>query len=432
VRGRHAPSAFSIILLLLPFIFGAGVAIEGYNVEASPILIIIAVGLTFTFFNNFFVVPLAVFHKIREGIEPSAPPYLVSIIVPAYNEEKVIARTIEALLEADYPRKEIIVVDDGSTDRTFEIASRYSKLGVKVCHKENGGKSSALNFGLRFARGEIIVTVDADSIVGRDALKEIVKSFRNKNVGAVCGNIKVLNTVNWLTRCQALEYVVSINLFRRAFDLFGAVTVVPGALGAFRRSMLEAGGLYDKDVVTEDFDVTIKTLKSGSIVQASSSAVAYTEAPQTLKDLYRQRIRWYRGNFQTIIKHKDAFTNPRYGYLQRLSFPFIIISMTFLPLAGMAVLASVVIAMINGKYMFVALLYLIFISLQTLISILAIEIDEEDLRLAAYAPFFVVGYKNLIDAFIIKAMLDVLLKRRVSWTRAERIGLMPAQTAKKA
>ena len=420
---KNIPSLFSITLLLLPFIFGAVVALEAYEAGISLVLIIVAAGLTLTFWSNFLAVPLAVYHKILEEQEKTPPIYpSLTVIVPAYNEEKVIARTIEALLEADYPNKEIIVVDDGSTDRTLEIASWYRKFGVKVYHKENGGKHSALNYGLKFARGEIIVTVDADSIVGRDALKEIVKRFRDPRVAAVCGNIKVLNRVNWLTKCQALEYVTSINIFRRAFDVFGAVTVVPGALGAFRKSILEAGGLYDRDTVTEDFDVTVKTLKTGSIVQASSYAVAFTEAPQTLRDLYRQRMRWYRGNFQTILKHRDAFINPRFGFLQRLGFPFILVSMAFVPFAGIAVWVSAIIAVVSGAYAYVATMALLFMTLQTLLSLLAIEIDGEDLRLLAYAPFFVIGYKHLIDAFIIKALFDILLKRKVGWTRAERVG----------
>jgi cellulose synthase/poly-beta-1,6-N-acetylglucosamine synthase-like glycosyltransferase len=419
--GRHLPSPLSTVFLLLPFVFAGVVAFEGHEIGASLALIIVAMGLTITFWSNFLTVPLALYHKNLEAYEEPYPVYpLLSIITPAYNEEKVLARTIEALLEADYPNKEIIVVDDGSTDGTLAVASRYEGAGVKVCHKENGGKWSALNYGLRFARGEIIVTVDADTIVGRRALKEIIKRFRDPEVAAVCGNIKVLNRVNWLTKCQALEYIVSINIIRRAFDVFGAVTVVPGALGAFRKSVLEAGGLYDKDTVTEDFDVTVKTLKSGSIVQASSYSLAYTEAPQTLKDFYRQRMRWYRGNFQTIFKHRDAFTNPRYGFLQRLGFPFIIVSMVFIPFASIAVWVSAVMALIEGAYAPVASVFLLFVTLQFLLSLLAIEMDDEDIRLVAYAPFFVIGYKHLVDILTIKALFDVLLKRRTEWTRAER------------
>ncbi|MFW6111328.1 MAG: glycosyltransferase family 2 protein, partial [Thermoproteota archaeon] len=312
---RRLPSLFSVILLVLPFLFGGVVAVQGYPGEAVFSLTVIAVGLTMTFWNNFLTMPLAVYHKRKETRkEPLRFPPEISVIVPAYNEEEGLRRTLEGILEADYPseKKEVIVVDDGSTDRTLAVASLYRKRGIKVYHKEHGGKYSAINYGLKFAHGEIIITVDADSIIGRRALKELVKNFQDPEVAAACGNIKVLNRENWITRCQALEYILGINILRRALDVFGAVTVVPGGLGAFRKEILEGGGLYDKDTLTEDFDVTVKTLKTGRIVQASSYALAYTQAPKTLKSLYKQRMRWYTGNLQTLIKHRDAFLNPRF------------------------------------------------------------------------------------------------------------------------
>lgn len=278
-KGRSkVPPLLILAILILPLFFAAVAFLETYSITRSIASSVVALGLVFTFWSNFLAVPLAVYHKRIEREEPPLESYpLVSIIVPAYNEERVIARTLESLVEADYPNKEIIIVDDGSTDNTLAIASSYEKFGIRVYHKENGGKHSALNYGIRLSKGEIIVTVDADSIVGRDAIKGLVKKFRSEEVSAVCGNIKVLNRMNWVTKCQALEYIASINIFRRAFDLFGAVAVVPGALGAFRRSVLEAGGLYDPDTIVEDFDTTVKTLKAGRIVQASSEALAYTE-----------------------------------------------------------------------------------------------------------------------------------------------------------
>jgi cellulose synthase/poly-beta-1,6-N-acetylglucosamine synthase-like glycosyltransferase len=248
--------------------------------------------------------------EIREDEAPLRSYPKVNILVPAYNEESCIADTLESLVEACYPNKEIIVVDDGSTDRTVKIAMQYASEGVKVFSKENGGKFSALNYGLALSDGDLIIIVDADSIIERRAIKELVKKFENPDVVAVCGNIKVLNRNNFLTKCQALEYIFSINIMKRALDTFGSITVVPGALGAFRKGTLTAGGSYDKDTLTEDFDTTLKVLKSGKVVQASSHASAYTEAPETMRDLYKQRMRWYRGNYQTISKHRDAFTNP--------------------------------------------------------------------------------------------------------------------------
>lgn len=424
-RNSHirAPPLFVFILFILPFIFAFVFWVEAYELTRSISVSVMALGLIFTFWTNFFAVPLAIYHKRLERMEPplrDSP--LVSIIVPAFNEERVIARSIESLVETDYPNKEIIVVDDGSTDNTFAIASSYGRLGVKVYRKENGGKHSALNYGIRLSSGEIIVTVDADSIIARGAVRALVRKFQDDAVNAVCGNIKVLNRVNWVTRCQALEYVAGINIFRRAFDLFGAVAVVPGALGAYRRSVLEEGGFYDPDTIVEDFDTTIKTLKSGKIVQASSDAIAYTEAPVSLGDLYRQRMRWYRGNFQTIRKHRDAFLNSRYGFLYQLTLPFVLLTMAVLPFAGVAVWISAALSILSGYAAHVLLMLSIFLALQFLLSLLAIEIDGEDRRLAFYSPFFVVGYKHLIDFFLIKALFDVLIKKEFSWTRVRRIG----------
>lgn len=429
IRVGILPSMFLITVLALPIIFGVTLALVGvYQGAELYIVAIISTGLTITLWNIIYTIPLALYHKSMEDKRKRAhyyPP--LTVIVPAYNEEKVIARTIESIIEADYPNyKEIIVVDDGSKDRTYEIASRYKKEGVKVYRKENGGKHSAINYGLKFARGEIIVIVDADSILGWKALREIVKPFSDPEVSAVCGNIKVLNRVNWITKCQALEYISSINIFRRALDVFRTVMVVPGALGAFRKRVLENVGFYDGDTVTEDFDITLKILKEGRIVQASSEAAAYTEAPQTLRDFYKQRIRWYRGNFQNILlKHRDAFINPRYGSLQKLGFPYTVVSMIFVPFIGIVVWSAFIWALIKGYYFYLISILLLFIVIQTLLSLFAIIIDEEDPRLAVYSPFFVVGYRHLIDFITIKALFDVLFRKNITWTRVTRTGEIP-------
>ena len=385
---------------------------------------ILLISLTIILYFNFVTIPLVIYHKFREQKQANLPPYLpsISILIPAYNEEKVLSRTIETVAETVYPDKEIIVIDDGSTDRTYQIAQSFSHRGVKVIRRPNGGKASALNHGLLFAKGEIIVIVDADSRVCKGTLVDLVQPFRDPEIAAVAGNIKVLNRKNMLTRCQALEYVASINIFRRALDVFGSVTVVPGALGAYRREALVSGGLYDPDTLVEDFDVTIKALKSGKVVQASSSAVSYTEAPQKIVDLVKQRLRWYRGNFQTLWKHHDVALNARYGFLQKLAFPFMVISMTFLPMAGLInIVASVgVIAEGNGLLLLPTLFF--FGLLQLMLSLLAVQLDDEDWKLALYSPLFILGYKQLCDFIMIKSLIDVLFRRRLKWTSVRRIG----------
>ena len=422
--GARLPSPFAVIMITLPFVLGTVASYEGFTIWESPARIIILWGMTTTFWSTLMFVPLAVYSKYKEDLqsEPSSYPS-ISVLVPAYNEEKVIGRTIDGLLDADYPNKEIIVIDDGSKDGTLKIANQY-KDKVKVLHKENSGKASALNYGIAFAKGEIIIIVDADTIIGRNALKQLVKGFSSdKNVAAVAGNIKVRNRVNWITWSQALEYVAGIEIIRRAFDFFGSITIVPGALGAFRKTALEEVGTYHKDTLVEDFDATIKVLKSGFVIQGSTTSTAYTEAPQTLHDFYKQRKRWYRGNLQVLSRHSETLFNPRYAFLYKIAFPFMIISMVVLPFAGLVVVATSIYEILIGDWVFVAEMFGLFIALQTLMSALAVRIDRDDPRLILFSPFLVLGYKQLVDILLVSGCLETIFRTKTKWTSAKRIGV---------
>lgn len=422
-RKRWYPAPFLLFGLLLPILIGA---LLFYFDIFSWILVILLTSLTLVFFYNFLMVPLAVasnyYEKKRKGELLRYPE--ISILVPAYNEENYIGKCIEALLEADYPahKKKIVVIDDGSTDDTFTEAMSYGRKeeNVKVLHKKNGGKHSALNFGLMFVESEIIFSIDADSIVSRPALKLMVRRFlQSDDIGAIAGNVKVLNQDGFLTRCQALEYMVGINIFRSALDILGSVSVVPGCLGAFRRKFLKGGGLYDPNTLTEDFDVTIKMRKLGKTVQASPDARVYTEVPTTLKDLYKQRIRWYRGTFQTLLKHKNILTNPRFGYLQSLSYPFLLLSAAFLPAAGIVVLISIILSVLSGLILEMLGIFLFFNIMMFLTALLAVQIEEEGDHLLVYSPFLMIGYKHLLDIMKLKALIDVMLGK-TEWTSPKR------------
>ena len=419
--GKHRMSVYSIMILVLPFAFGAMIAFDGYVNFMSIIQAIFVWMLTLSFWQTMLFVPLAIRSVQLESSmkDPDVFP-LMSILVPAYNEEKVIQLTIDSLLNADYPHKEIIVIDDGSKDKTLEIARQY-KDKVKVLHKENGGKASALNYGLVFSKGDIVVVVDADTVVGRQALKNIAKGFRNENVAAVAGNIKIRNKVNWLTWCQALDYLTGIQIMRRALDYFGAITIVPGALGAFSKKKLEQAGAYHKDTIVEDFDATMKLLKSGLIVQASSNAVAYTQAPQTFRDFYKQRKRWYRGNLQVMTRHADALTNPRFGSLQRFAYPLMIIHMLVIPSTSIMVWGFAAYQALIGQYEFVAYMVGLFILLQYLLGVLAVRMDGDEKKMIAFSAFLVIGYKQIIDILQLKAAIEELLRRKATWTSATRV-----------
>ena len=422
--GKRLPSSFFIFLLAAPIFLGVTVGYGTYYAQDSISKAILLWGLTMTFWSTLLFIPLALYSKHREMAIPELASFpKVTVIVPSYNEEKVIERTIQALIDTKYQDKEIILVDDGSTDKTFEIMSKYKKQ-VKVLQKTNGGKASAINFGLAYSTGEIIVIVDADTIIGHESLLHLVKGFSiDKDVAAVAGNIKVRNRKNWLTWCQAIEYVAGIQIARRALDVFGAISVVPGALGSFRKSVLEEIGSYHKDTVVEDFDVTLKILKTKLVVSGSANSTAYTEAPESLKSLYMQRKRWYGGNLQVFSRHSDALTNPRFGILQRFVFPYMVFSSCVMPFVSFITIASAIYAAISGGGWFVLEMFAIFSSLQCLQVALAVRLDNEDPRLVLYGIFLVVGFKQILDIFLVGAVFEHLIKKDKVWTSAERIGI---------
>ena len=269
-----------------------------------------------------------------DGFNPA-----VAVLIPAYNEEKVIERTIRAALRSSYRNLRVIVVDDGSRDRTLDVArssfAREEASGrLLVLTKANSGKADALNFGLQHLRGdeEIFVGIDADTVIARDAVALLVPHFLDSKVGAVAGNAKVGNRVNLWTRWQALEYITSQNFERRALNAVGAVSVVPGAIGAWRVSAVREAGAFHTDTVAEDADLTMALLRRGYRVEYEDRALAYTEAPVNATGLMRQRFRWSFGILQAVYKHRETFA--RKGVLGWVALPNIVVFQILLPLVS--------------------------------------------------------------------------------------------------
>src|ERR1700691_4468390 len=275
-------------------------------------------------------------HGTPEQIAAYRPQ--VVVLIPAYNEEKVIERTIQGALDSDYPNLRVIVIDDGSKDRTLEIARRTFAAEeaagqVVILTKPNGGKAEALNFGLEhIGAAEVFVGIDADTIIAPDAIARMVPHFLNPKVAAVAGNAKVGNRVNLWTRWQALEYITSQNFERRALNTMGAVSVVPGAIGAWRVEAVREAGGYHVDTVAEDADLTMALLRNGNRVEYEDQALAFTEAPTSANALMRQRFRWSFGILQAIFKHKGVFA--RKGTLGLVALPNILIFQILLPLVS--------------------------------------------------------------------------------------------------
>jgi cellulose synthase/poly-beta-1,6-N-acetylglucosamine synthase-like glycosyltransferase/spore germination protein YaaH/peptidoglycan/xylan/chitin deacetylase (PgdA/CDA1 family) len=267
-----------------------------------------------------------------EAYKPS-----VAVLVPAYNEGKVIERTIRAVLSSDYSNFRVIVIDDGSSDDTLEVARRsfpeeQASGRVLVLTKPNSGKAEALNYGLQFVQDEFFVGIDADTIIAPTAITRMMPHFLNPKVGAVAGNAKVGNRINLWTRWQALEYITSQNFERRALNTFGAVSVVPGAIGAWRVAVVKAAGGYHTDTVAEDADLTMAILRLGYRVEYEDLALAYTEAPVNANGLMRQRFRWSFGILQAVWKHRAVFA--RKGALGWVALPNIAIFQILLPLVS--------------------------------------------------------------------------------------------------
>jgi cellulose synthase/poly-beta-1,6-N-acetylglucosamine synthase-like glycosyltransferase len=278
---------------------------------------------------------LAIIEKFRAA-PPDHPDFqpLVSVLIPAYNEEEVIVYTVNSVLESDYPKLEVIVVDDGSTDGTGDMLDEQfgRNPAVRVIHQPNRGKPAALSHALAEASSGILVTIDADTAVEPSAIGKLVRHFVNPRVGAVAGNVKVGNRISWLTRWQALEYVTSQNLEKRAFDLLNCIPVVPGALSAWRAEAINNSGGFSADTVAEDTDLTITIRRAGWKIYYEEEAIGWTDAPETAGALVRQRFRWTFGTLQAFWKHRDTLGRSRYGTLGWIALPNMFLFQLLLPL----------------------------------------------------------------------------------------------------
>jgi len=281
----------------------------------------------------------AIIDRLRRRKNYATPDYAprVAVLIPAYNEEKVIVRTIRSVMMSNYKNIRIVVIDDGSKDNTYQAAidaypADIASGRLTVLTKPNGGKADALNYGLSKIREEVYVGIDADGVIAHDAITNLVCHFADPKIGAVAGNAKVGNRVNLWTRWQALEYITSQNFERRALDLFDVVMVVPGAIGAWRTRAVKEGGGYHTNTVAEDADLTMNLLEQGYSVIYEDRALAFTEAPVDMDGLMRQRFRWSFGILQAVFKHMGAIKRRRAMGLFAL--PNTIIFQILLPLVS--------------------------------------------------------------------------------------------------
>lgn len=349
---------------------------------------------------------------------------LVSVIVPAYNESVNAVYTLQNLLKADYPSYEIIVVNDGSTDNTRQVVEQAfsNEPCIRLLNKTNGGKASALNYGIAHAKGEFLVCIDADTRLLPDAISRLMESFTDEQIGAVAGNVKVGNRVNLLTEWQAIEYITAQNFDRRAYDLLNCITVVPGAIGAFRKSaVLNAGG-FTSDTLAEDCDLTIRILRAGYMVRNNVQAIALTESPETLAQFLKQRFRWMYGVMQTLYKHRDALFKSKYSALGLFALPSILIFQLLLPLFAPLADLMMITGLVTGGAGKIVLYYSLFQLVDLLASAMAFGFEKEKrdkLWLLLLQRF---TYRWLMYYILIKALLKAAKGELQNWGVLQRTG----------
>jgi cellulose synthase/poly-beta-1,6-N-acetylglucosamine synthase-like glycosyltransferase/spore germination protein YaaH/peptidoglycan/xylan/chitin deacetylase (PgdA/CDA1 family) len=402
---------------------------------------------------------LAIYDRLRSHVygtpeQIAAYHPRVAVLIPAYNEEKVIERTIQGALDSDYPNLRVVVIDDGSKDRTLEIARRAFAAEeaagrVFILTKHNGGKAEALNFGLQhIGDAELFVGIDADTIIAPDAIARLVPHFLNPKVAAVAGNAKVGNRVNLWTRWQALEYITSQNFERRALNTMGAVSVVPGAIGAWRTAAVREAGGYHVDTVAEDADLTMALLRNGYRVEYEDLALAFTEAPTSASALMRQRFRWSFGILQAVFKHRGVFA--RKGALGFVALPNILIFQILLPLVSPFIDLMFVVGVIwyflqkyfhpesNDPASFQRLLifFVAFLVIDFIASAIAFALERrrpearEDAWLLSQVWLQRFAYRQVFSVVLFRTLKRAIQGRPFAWDKLERtaaVSYVPAE-----
>ena len=375
--------------------------------------------------------PLALIFELRHRRRADSEPWqpLVSVVVPAYNEDKVVGRCVESILASDYPHHEIILVDDGSTDNTLAEMRRFEHVpGVIVISKPNGGKASALNAGLARASGEILFFVDADGIFTPNTIHEMLKGFDDPRVGAVCGNDAPINLDRLQTRLANLQAHVGSGFVRRALSTINCLPIVSGNIGGFRREALVQTGPFLEGFIGEDLELTWRVHKAGYRVAFQPRALVFAEVPSTVRALWKQRVRWARGLLQTARLHRDMFFNPRYG-LFGFYLPINFTAMVIIPLLQLvsAILLPILVLLNRSpiELNVIKIIGWLGLFMAMVASLFAIVLDRawDDLKYLYVVPLWVL-YSLLMDVVMLWAIILELRGKKARWYKPERTGII--------
>ena len=379
-----------------------------------------------------FVGTLAILQKRKEkkrdaelAIHPlPKPTALVSIIVPAYNEELNIVSSVNKLLQRDYENFEIIIVDDGSKDKTLERVTEAfeNHPKIKIFTKPNAGKALALNFGISKSTADYFVCIDADTKLAPDAVSRLMEMFTDEKIGAVAGVVKVGNEINMLTKWQSIEYTTSQNFDRKCAAYINAITVVPGAIGAFRREAIEQSGGFNNETLAEDCDITIRMLKAGFVIANQPKALAFTEVPETVGQFMKQRFRWTFGVLQTFWKNKDAFADPKQKGLGFFALPDILLFKYFIPVFTPIADFFMITGIITGNAARIGKFYLLFLLVDLLTGLVAFVLEKEKIgKLIWVIPQRII-YRWIMMVVLIRVLIKAIKGEIQYWGFLRRTG----------
>jgi cellulose synthase/poly-beta-1,6-N-acetylglucosamine synthase-like glycosyltransferase/peptidoglycan/xylan/chitin deacetylase (PgdA/CDA1 family) len=397
------------------------VHLAGIVAAALEVLLLLATGLAVA--RTLLVLVTARMHVRRARRSAGRTGrWPVTVIVPAYNEAAGIEATVRSVLASHHP-VEVIVVDDGSTDRTAAIVAALRLPRLRLIRQANAGKAAALNTGLAAARTELVVLVDGDTVLEPNTVGTLAAHFADPTVGAVSGNAKVGNRRGLLGRWQHIEYVIGFNLDRRMYDMLACMPTVPGAVGAFRRSAVLAVRGVGEDTLAEDTDLTMALERAGWRVTYEERAVAWTEAPASLGQLWKQRYRWCYGTLQAVWKHRRAVVERgAAGRLGRRGLPYLMLFQIVLPVLAPIVDVAVVVSLFTGEFGRTALIWLGFLVLQVIPGVLAFRLDRERLTPLLTLPLQQFVYRQLMYLVVIQSVFTALSGVRLPWHKLDRQG----------
>ncbi|TDQ00415.1 bifunctional polysaccharide deacetylase/glycosyltransferase family 2 protein [Labedaea rhizosphaerae] len=398
-------------------------AVDLADVTSAALTVLLVIAAALAAARTVVVLAATWTHVRRERRSPGVPrPDPVTVIVPAYNEEAGIEATVRSIVASRHPVY-VVVVDDGSTDRTAEVVHSLRLPGVRLIRRPNAGKPAALNTGLAAARTDLVVMVDGDTVLDPDAVGLLAARFADPRVGAVSGNAKVANRGGLLGRWQHVEYVIGFNLDRRMYDVLRCMPTVPGAIGAFRRDAVLAAGGVPGDTLAEDTDLTMALQRRGWKVAFEQRAVAWTEAPATLGQLWKQRYRWCYGTLQAVWKHRQAvLERGPGGTLGRRGLPYLLLFQVLLPMLAPVVDVAVVLGLLVGDPVPAVLAWLGFLVLQVLPGVVAFRLDGERLGPLAVLPLQQFVYRQLMYLVVIQSVATAAAGAWLPWHKLDRTG----------